>query len=66
MEMIVTYLIGIIGIIGLMVVWVIVQALWRKAFSDQQADDDVLAGRSDCGSCGCTTRCVNKLSGIKK
>ncbi len=64
--MIEKYIIGILGITGLMVVWVIIQNLWRNTFTDQQVDGDVLAGRSDCGSCGCKTQCVNKLSELKK
>jgi len=54
------YIVGIVGITGLMIVWAIVQNLWRKAFSDQQIDEDVLVGRSDCGSCGCSSPCPNK------
>lgn len=50
-------IIGIGGIIGMMILWVVVQALWGKAFSDYKTDDDVLAGRTDCGNCGCKTIC---------
>jgi len=60
------YLIGILGITGLMIIWVIVQNLWRRTFSDQQKDEDVLAGRSACGSCGCGTICKNKKVELKK
>ncbi len=59
------YIIGVVGITGLMILWVVVQNLWRNAFSDQPIDQDVLAGRSDCGSCGCGATCVNKLSELK-
>ncbi len=53
--------IAIGGIVGLMLVWVAIQALWRKTFSDDYTtDDDVLAGRRSCGNCGCTTICKNK------
>lgn len=64
--MIETYAIGIVGITGLMITWVIVQKLWKRAFSDQYADADVLAARSDCGSCGCSSPCVNKRLELKK
>jgi hypothetical protein len=60
------YVIGILGIMGLMILWGIVQQLWRVSFMDQQTDEDVLAGRSSCGSCGCGTICNKKKSAIKK
>lgn len=60
------YIIAIIGIIGLMVLWVLIQGLWRKAFLEQQEDSDVLAGRMDCGSCGCGTPCKVKKLELKK
>ena len=63
--MIEKYVIGILGITGLMIGWVAVQGLWRKMFADHQTDRDVLAGRSDCGSCGCTTSCVTKTLELK-
>lgn len=59
------YLIGMVGIIGMMVLWGIVQHLWRKTFLDLQSDEDVLAGRADCGSCGCSSPCRSKLSELK-
>ncbi len=58
--MITTYFIGIAGMITLMVLWVVVQRIWGKMFSDRFPDEDVLAGRSGCGNCGCTTTCKNK------
>jgi hypothetical protein len=48
-----TYIIGILGFIGLGIVWIIVQAFWRKTFSDQIEEDDVLAARGNCTGCGC-------------
>jgi hypothetical protein len=66
MELIGKYIIAITGIIGLMVGWTIVQQLWHTAFPDQHIDEDVLAGRSDCGSCGCTTPCVIKKTDKNK
>lgn len=61
------YLIGILGIVGLMLAWVVVQRLWRKIFAEHVVDGDVLAGRSDCGGgCGCTTSCqVKQIKKIK-
>ncbi len=43
-----------------MVAWIAVQRLWSLVFSDEITDPDVLAGRSDCGSCGCKTPCSTK------
>ncbi len=58
--MITSYIIGIAGMITLMVLWVVVQRHWKKIFSEQLSDEDVLAGRSDCGNCHCATICENK------
>lgn len=58
--MIGTYLIGIFGIAGLMVIWVIVQRQWGKSFAEDITDEDVLADRRSCGNCGCTTLCKTK------
>jgi hypothetical protein len=60
------YAIAIIGITGLMILWAIVQHLWRVAFMDQQTNEDVLEGRSECGSCGCSTVCEKKRAPLKK
>lgn len=57
--MIWSYVIGIGGTIILVVLWVLVQAYWRKIFADHITDEDVLAGRTDCGNCGCLTTCKN-------
>ncbi|MTI41660.1 hypothetical protein [Fulvivirga lutimaris] len=59
------YAIGILGIIGMMLIWTVVQRAWKKAFPDHHINEDVLAGRSDCGSCGCTTKCINKNSELR-
>ncbi|MFQ5445559.1 MAG: hypothetical protein ACE5FF_01385 [Saprospiraceae bacterium] len=48
------------GIVGLMILWVVVQSLWGKTFSEHLTDEDVLADRRSCGNCGCTTVCENK------
>jgi hypothetical protein len=58
--MINSLLIGIGGTIGLMVLWYIVQTLWGKTFADHLSDEDVMAGRSTCGNCGCGTVCETK------
>ncbi|HRF40618.1 MAG TPA: hypothetical protein PK198_17620 [Saprospiraceae bacterium] len=53
-----------IGIlVGLVLAWIAVQALWRKVFADYVHDDDVLAERRECGNCGCTTACERKPVG---
>ena len=51
---------GIVGMTLLMILWVIVQDVWRNAFADQIDEDDVLAIRSRCGNCGCSGICQNK------
>lgn len=53
-------LIAIAAIVALMLLWAIVQTLWRRVFSDYVQDDDVLAERRSCGNCGCATACENK------
>ena len=58
--MIGSFLIGIGGMIFLMAIWVAVQSLWRKSFSDYISDEDVLADRRSCGNCGCTAACEKK------
>jgi hypothetical protein len=50
-------IIGIGGIVVLMILWVVVQSVWKKTFSDYMSDEDVLAGRNSCGNCGCGTVC---------
>ncbi len=57
---------GIVGIVGLVITWVAVQLLWKKEFVDYLSDDDVLAGRSSCGNCGCTTSCQPGKNAISK
>jgi hypothetical protein len=53
-------IIGIGGIVIMMIIWAVVQSLWRKTFTDYISDDDVLAGRSSCSNCGCTNICKEK------
>jgi hypothetical protein len=65
--MIKSLVIAIGGIIGLMMVWIIVQSLWRKIFAEHISDEDVLAERRSCGNCGCSTICKknnNKNIGV--
>ena len=58
--------IGISGVVVLMAGWALVQTGWRKAFSDQISDSDVLAHRSKCGNCGCTTICQKQENDIEQ
>jgi len=60
--MITTYLSAILGIAGLMVGWMLVQAGWRRTFSDYIDEEDVLAHRRSCGNCGCSTACRRPIS----
>jgi hypothetical protein len=53
-------IIAIGGILGIMIVWIAVQALWRKVFAEYISDEDVMAGRTSCGNCGCTTACTKQ------
>ena len=56
-----TYLLSISIMVGLLLVWAFVQDRWKKTFPEDVLDDDALAGRSDCGNCGCGGgTCVNK------
>ena len=64
--MIASYIIGIGVIVTLMVLWIGVQAVWRKTFSDYISDDDVLANRTGCSNCGCTTVCRKKSGNFQR
>lgn len=55
-----TYLISISITILLMVAWVFIQAKWKQTFINEVTDEDALAGRSDCGNCGCGGTCPNR------
>jgi hypothetical protein len=55
-----SYIIGIIGIVGLMLIWFLVQKFWKQVFSDHLIDDDAMSGRTKCSNCGCTSLCENK------
>ena len=58
--MITSYIIGILGIVFLMVIWVAVQTYWKSIFSDYVTDEDAMAERTKCGNCGCNGICRNK------
>ena len=58
--------IGIGGIVSLLLVWVLVQTGWRRIFAEHIADDDVLAGRTKCGNCGCTTVCSRRADDLNE
>jgi len=45
------------AIVSMMLIWLGVQTLWRRVFAGEIADEDVLAGRKSCGSCGCGMTC---------
>jgi len=53
-------LIAIGGIVGMMLLWVGVQSLWKKVFVDYVTGEDAMDGRTKCAGCGCKTACVNK------
>ena len=54
-------IIGIAGIVIMMVIWLLVQSWWGETFADNLSDDDVLAGRTKCSNCGCTTVCEKNV-----
>jgi hypothetical protein len=56
--MINSLLIGVGGVILLVLIWIVVQQLWRKVFAEYISEPDVLAERSSCGNCTCTTACT--------
>jgi hypothetical protein len=58
--MIESFVIGIGGVVGLLLLWVLVQSWWGKVFADHMIDEDVMAGRTKCSNCGCTTVCTEK------
>lgn len=56
--------IAIAGIISLMLVWMLVQFLWKKTFAAYVSDEDALADRSTCANCTCATVCENKAKAL--
>jgi len=61
--MIKSLIIGIGFIVTIAVTWVLVQTLWKKVFTEEYHQDDVLAGRRNCSNCGCTTVCKRNEEG---
>lgn len=55
-----SYIIAASGIVSMMVLWIVIQFLWRKVFPEYTQDEDILADRTKCSHCGCTTACKNK------
>lgn len=53
-------LIAVGGIVSMMIMWLLVQKLWGQTFSEHLIDEDVMAGRTKCSNCGCTTICERK------
>ena len=60
MDNLITYIAAILILVFLMILWVVIQGFWRRTFDEHISDPDVLAGRRNCGNCGCTTICENK------
>ena len=58
--MIHTFLLTAGIILFLMMAWIGIQAMWRKVFSENIQDEDVLAERRSCSNCGCTKVCKYK------
>ena len=58
--MIQSIIISVGGIVGMMILWVIVQMAWKKVFADHISDEDVLADRRSCKNCGCIQICSRK------
>ncbi len=63
--MIESYVIGILGIVGLMTGWVLIQQVWKKTFAEYSDNEDALADRSKCGNCHCTSTCELKNRKLK-
>ena len=65
-EIVFTILKASVIVIGVMILWWLVQSGWRKIFGEyvEDADQDVLADRRSCGNCGCTTICDKRKEEI--
>jgi hypothetical protein len=57
-------IIAVGGIVAMMLLWIVVQTIWRRTFAEYLSDEDVLADRRSCGNCGCTTACEVKRGGM--
>ena len=53
-------IIGVGGVVVMMLGWLLVQNFWGKTFEEYLTDEDVMAGRTKCSNCGCSTICENK------
>ncbi len=61
--MLASFLLTALTITGLMVLWYMVQRLWKKTFDEYvDGDEDVLADRRSCSDCGCTVACKKKAA----
>lgn len=58
--MIESMLIGIGVVVLLVLGWIGVQSWWGNVFADYLTDEDVMAGRTKCSNCGCTSACELK------
>ena len=53
-----SFVIGIGTLVGLAVLWALVQGAWRKTFPERSPGGDALAGRLGCHGCNsCDTPC---------
>ena len=53
-------IIAAVAIAGMMVVWSMVQTMWRKIFTGNTFGEDVLVDRRSCSDCSCISVCKNK------
>ena len=51
--MIERYAIGIGVFVALGVFWMLIQSLWRRVFTNEIEEADVLSARGNCSNCGC-------------
>ena len=50
-------IIATVAIVGMMLVWTVVQTMWRKIFTGNAVGEDVLVDRRSCSDCSCLTIC---------
>lgn len=56
-----SFILGFTFIILAMSLWIFIQNRWKAAFSEEYNEEDALAHRSDCHSCGnCSKQCKTK------
>lgn len=60
LERLTSYIIAIVGIVGIMLIWTAVQIVWKRVFADTTTNPDALSARgTTCsgngGQCGCST-----------